>query len=112
MKLAVIGSRNLKLDISPYIPVYCKTIISGGAAGIDRCAAKYAHENGLELIEILPDYDSYGKLAPLQRNNEIIDLADSVIAIWDGKSRGTKYVIDQCASKHKHVQIIYMAQRF
>ena len=41
MKVAVIGSRELNVDISPYIPIYCTAIISGGARGVDSCAAKY-----------------------------------------------------------------------
>ena len=106
MKIAVIGSRNLSVDLSPYIPVYATTIISGGANGIDRRAAAYAQDNGLELIEFLPDYDQYGRLAPLHRNNEIIDSADMVIAIWDGRSRGTKYVINRCIQLNKKVEVI------
>ena len=38
----------------------------------------------------------YGKAAPLKRNITIIEYADLVLAFWDGKSRGTKFVIDQC----------------
>jgi len=111
MKIAVIGTRTLSVDISPYIPVYCTAIVSGGAAGIDRCAARYAKDNGLELIEFLPEYELYGKLAPLQRNNRIIDCADSVIAFWDGYSRGTRYVIDRCNMLDKPLKIVMMAKK-
>lgn len=106
MKFAVIGSRSISVDISPYIPAFCKAIVSGGANGIDRCAAAYAKENRLELVEILPDYNSYGKLAPIQRNNRIIDIADKVIAFWDGQSRGTRYVINRCHELGKPLQIV------
>ena len=108
MKIAIIGSRTLSVDISPYIPVQCATIVSGGANGIDRCAARYAKDNGLELVEFLPEYDLYGKLAPLQRNNTIIDYADSVIAFWDGRSRGTRYVIDRCNKLNKPLKIVLL----
>ena len=106
MKIAVIGSRNLDIDISPYIPVYCTAIISGGARGIDTRAAKYARENGLDLIEFLPDYDQYGKMAPLVRNEKIIKEADLVVALWDGYSKGTRYVINRCHALHKQIKIV------
>jgi hypothetical protein len=54
----------------------------------------------------LPDYKRYGKGAPLKRNLEIIEYADRVIAFWDGKSRGTKFVIDQCEKINKPVEVI------
>ena len=44
----------------------------------------------------LPEYSRYGRGAPLKRNPQIIEYADVVIAFWDGKSKGTKYVIDNC----------------
>ena len=106
MKIAVVGSRNLNIDIAPYIPAYASVIISGGASGVDQSAAKYAHENGLELIEFLPCYEQYGRLAPLRRNDKIVDAADCVLAIWDGKSRGTKYVIDRCMRLGKKVEVV------
>jgi len=44
------------------------------------------------------DYDKYGRSAPLNRNITIIENSDLVLAFWDGKSRGTKFVIDYCKS--------------
>ncbi|MBQ8648757.1 MAG: hypothetical protein IJ470_01635 [Clostridia bacterium] len=43
MRVAVIGSRNLKVDdLSKYLPVSTTEIVSGGAKGIDTCAREYA----------------------------------------------------------------------
>lgn len=109
MKVAVVGSRNINIDITPYIPVYCTAILSGGAKGVDSCAAKYAMENGLQLIEYLPNYRLYGKMAPLIRNDKIIKEADLVIALWDGRSKGTRYVINRCRQFGKKVKIIFLA---
>jgi hypothetical protein len=108
MKIAVIGSRNLTVDLSEYVPEGTTAIISGGAKGIDTCAANYAKENGLELIEFLPDYKKYGRGAPLKRNDLIIDAADIVLAFWDGKSRGTKYGIDRCKKLGKEVRVFIL----
>ena len=104
MKIAVIGSRNLVVtDLQRYLPSGVTEIVSGGAQGIDTCAREYALAHSLKLTEFLPEYHKYGRGAPLRRNLEIIDYADAVIAFWDGQSRGTKFVIEQC--KYKQVKI-------
>ena len=97
MKIAVIGSRGITaVDLKKYLPPETKEIVSGGAKGVDTVAKEYAIRNGIKLTEFLPEYDKYGKGAPLKRNITIIEYADMVLAFWDGKSRGTKYVIDNC----------------
>ena len=106
MKIAVIGSRGLIVrDLEMYLPEETTEIVSGGARGVDTSARYYAQKNGLKLTEFLPDYNKYGKIAPLVRNLEIIDYADEVYAFWDGTSRGTKYVIENCRRKKKKVHI-------
>ena len=45
MRVAIIGSRNLTVDISKYIPDGTTESISGGAKGIDTLAEKYADEH-------------------------------------------------------------------
>jgi len=115
MKIAIIGSRGLKIDgLGEYVPKECTEIVSGGARGVDECAARYAKENGLKLTEFLPEYNRFGRGAPLKRNLQIIEYADEVIALWDGISKGTKYVIDQCEKSGKKVTVhtIKSAQDF
>jgi hypothetical protein len=43
-------------------------IVSGGAIGIDRCAKEYAIRNNITLREFLPEYNKFGRSAPLKRN--------------------------------------------
>lgn len=106
MKIAVIGSRGLKVnDLEKYLPKDVTEIVSGGARGIDTCAREYAVANGLKITEFLPEYKKYGRSAPLKRNLKIIEYADEVIAFWDGSSHGTKYVIEQCKNKHKKIAV-------
>ena len=106
MRVAVIGSRGLQVDhLEKYLPEDTTEIVSGGARGIDICAKKYALEHGLKLTEFLPEYDKYGRGAPLRRNITIIENADLVLAFWDGKSRGTKYVIDNCKKRNIPVAV-------
>lgn len=106
MKIAIIGSRNLIVnDIEKYLPENISEIVSGGAKGVDLCAKEYANKKGMKYTEFLPEYAKFGRAAPLKRNLQIIDYADVVIAFWDGKSRGTKFVIDECNKVGKEVRI-------
>lgn len=106
MKIAVIGSRGLMLDdLGRYLPPNCTEIVSGGARGIDTCAAYYAKAKGIPLKEFLPDYRTYGRVAPLVRNRLIVDYADAVYAFWDGRSGGTKNVMTYARSKGKELHV-------
>ncbi len=111
MKVAVIGSRGLEIDdIEKYIPDGVTEIVSGGAKGVDFCAREYAIKRGIKLVEFLPEYEKFKKGAPLKRNLQIIDYADKIIAFWDGKSRGTKYVIDNCREQNKEIEVIMLQE--
>ena len=106
MRVAVIGSRGLLVDdLEDYLPEETTEIISGGARGVDASAKSYALQHGLKLTEYLPEYARYGRTAPLKRNITIIENADLVLAFWDGASRGTKYVIDNCKKRNIPVKI-------
>lgn len=109
MKIAVIGSRGLTVrNLEKYLPKETTEIVSGGAIGIDSCAREYALINKIKLTEFLPEYKKYGRYAPLKRNLQIIDYADLVLAFWDGKSRGTKYVIENCKKKNRKIRIFIL----
>lgn len=104
MTVAIIGSRNLNVeDLEHYLPENTTKIVSGGAKGIDTCARNYAIKNKIMFTEFLPDYNKYGRYAPTKRNLQIIEHADIVIAFWDKKSKGTKFVIDNCKKMNKEV---------
>ena len=75
-------------------------IISGGARGADILGERFANEMGLEISRFIPDWDGLGKRAGYVRNAEMAKFAveddndGMLIAFWDGKSRGTKHMID------------------
>ena len=106
IKVAIIGSRGLEVpNLEKYLPENVTEIISGGAKGVDTSAREYALANNIKLTEILPDYAKYKRGAPLKRNIEIIQAADVVYAFWDGQSRGTKFVIENCKKMNIPVRI-------
>ena len=107
MKLLVAGSRSIvEFDISPYIPDEADTIISGGADGIDSLAEQYADRHRLSKYIIRPRYDLYGRAAPIKRNEQMIDMSDSILVIWDGKSKGTQHTIKYATKINKPITII------
>ncbi len=109
MKVAIVGSRGSTVqDLGSFLPADTTEIISGGAKGVDASAKQYAKTNGIPCTEVLPQYKRYGKGAPLKRNDIIIEMADLVLAFWDGDSRGTKYVIDRCRATGKDLRVILL----
>ncbi len=94
MKLAVIGSRgfnNYEVLKNLLDELDIDEIVSGGALGADALAKRYAVENDIKIIELIPDWDRFGKRAGFKRNEDIWKYCTSGIAFWDGKSKGTKH---------------------
>ncbi len=111
MKVAVVGSRTLRdVDLAKYIPPDATEIITGGAYGIDTLAEQYANSRGIPVRVFRPDYEILGKWAPLARNDQIVNAADMVVAVWDGVSNGTRYTISRAQKCNKPVKI-YVVER-
>ena len=107
MKSAVVGSRDLQnISLDQYLPEGTEEIVSGGAVGVDFCAAEYAKAHGLRLTEFLPQYNSYGRKAPIVRNKQIVEYADKIIVFWNGTSKGTLSVIKYAQRIGKPIEII------
>lgn len=115
MRVAIIGSRNCgDLELSTvleHIPAECTQIISGGAMGVDRLAREAAAELGLPIQEFLPDYGTFGRTAPVVRNQSIVQNADLILAFWDYHSRGTRDAINKALRLEKEIKIIGVTPR-
>jgi len=80
-------------------------IVSGKAKGADSLGERYATEKGFRLKEFPADWNKYGKSAGMIRNKQMGEYADALIDFWDGKSRGTKQMIDFAKSKSLKIKI-------
>ena len=107
MKLLIVGSRSITdFDLTPYVPKGVDVIISGGAGGIDSLAEKYADKKRLSKYILRPRYELYGRAAALKRNEEMVNMADSVLVIWDCFFKGTQYTIKYAKKTNKPMTVI------
>jgi dissimilatory sulfite reductase (desulfoviridin) alpha/beta subunit len=115
-KVIIAGSRgfsNYKLlreQCNKYLREKRKTsniiIVSGHARGADTLGEKYAQDEGFAL-EIYPaQWKKLGKQAGYRRNEQMAEVADALIAFWDGESRGTKHMIDIMNNKGLPTKVV------
>jgi len=79
-------------------------IVSGGAKGVDSIAREIGIEMKIPVVEIYPDWQK-GKRAGLERNTEIVNLSDIIIAVPSKKSRGTYDTIKKARKKRKRTLV-------
>ena len=109
MKLLIAGSRSITdFDLTPYIPQDVELIISGGADGVDTLAENYADKHKISKLILRPNYSRYKRSAPLKRNEEMVDISDSVLVIWNGKSKGTSHTVRYAQKNEKDLRIILL----
>jgi hypothetical protein len=81
-------------------------IVSGTARGADKLGEHYASLKGYSVRQFPADWDKHGKAAGYIRNKEMAEYADCLIAFWDGRSKGTKHMIDLAKERGLSVYII------
>ena len=87
---------------------YTLIFVSGGWRGADSLGEKYAAENGFKT-EIYPAvWEKYGRAAGPKRNKKIAEISDYIICFWDGKSKGTKSLLNFAEKYGKPVKIKYI----
>ena len=128
MKLGITGSRSITdFDFIPYFRMqnkdfraFCRRhglgrrkiteVITGGARGIDTLAFQAAEAVGIRNLQFLPDRAKFrGKMilkAFQARNEQIVDCCDVLLAVWDGKSRGTKNTLTYAQKVNKPAFLI------
>jgi hypothetical protein len=80
-------------------------IISGTAKGADKLGERYAQEKGYKLIKVPADWGNHGKSAGYKRNEEMAKIADGLIAFWDGKSKGTRHMINLAKKYNLQIKV-------
>lgn len=122
MRVVIAGSRSIKgqeaISLIDEALAECKwqidEVISGGAAGVDEAAIEWAKTNDIDYVIIPANWKKYpNKSAGYKRNQKMawyakiverqFELQDKecppqykggLLAIWNGKSKGTGHMID------------------
>ena len=81
-------------------------IISGTAKGADSLGEKYAKENNYQIERFPADWNKFGRSAGYKRNKQMAENSDAAIVFWDGKSKGSKHMIEICQEQKKPFRII------
>jgi hypothetical protein len=119
LRLIIAGSRdwnnyNILRDITNEIltDIYFKSpftsvqVISGTARGADLLGEQYAKEYNFDIKRFPADWEKYGKKAGFLRNIEMAKNADACIVFWDGKSKGSRHMIDIAEENNLSLYIV------
>lgn len=121
MKLIIAGGRDFNLDgykgaFAHYLKInnqgIITEIVSGGARGADKLGEVIAKDEGLPVKLFEADWDAHGKSAGYIRNSEMADYGDILLAFWDGKSKGTKHMIDLATKKGLKIKVVRYTVRY
>lgn len=129
MKTIIAGSR----DINSYISllkaiqesgIIPTIIVSGKAQGADTLGELYAKRHRImvdpypaqwedlshynAVIKINKNGVKYDAMAGRRRNRQMAENAEALIALWDGKSKGTKNMIDIAKELNLKVFVYYV----
>lgn len=83
-------------------------IVSGGAKGVDKLAEQYADRCNVPITVVKPEWDKHHRGAGIVRNRKMVTMSDCVLAVWDGKSKGTQHSINFAQRQGKPVYIHYV----
>lgn len=116
-RVVIAGSRSLKdyASVAAVLDALLRPekgafeVVHGGAGGMDTWAGRWAHERGLPVTVMPAPWHIlqgphvvrrtnraghvFNASAGLDRNLHMAAYANCVIALWDGKSRGTQHMI-------------------
>lgn len=110
MKVIIAGSRNIH-DKWAVVEAVGATdwvideVVSGCAPGVDRLGEDWATTHNIPIKLFPADWDKYPRAAGIIRNNDMAHYADALIAIWDGKSKGTLHMINSMVTMKKPVYV-------
>ena len=105
MKCIIAGSRTASLANVIEAVYKCPfsekitEVISGGARGADSYGELIAEEYNIPVKRFPAKWELYGKRAGMMRNLDMANYANSLIAVWDGTSSGTKNMIETALDK-------------
>jgi len=128
MKVIVAGCRHITdydivLEAIAESEFNITEVVSGKALGVDKFGELYADENQLPVKPFPADwknldvpnaviktnrYGKYNAAAGHNRNEQMAEYADALIAVWDGKSTGTRDMIGRAMDHNLKLYVHYI----
>jgi hypothetical protein len=110
MRVIIAGSREITdprvlLDALREVQWPISQVVCGMARGADQLGYDWAKANNVPIAEFPADWNRYGKSAGYKRNVQMAKNADALLALWDGKSRGTRHMIEIATCQGLKVKI-------
>lgn len=107
-RVIVAGSRSITdylfvKEVLDNCGINISTIISGTAMGVDTLGERFARENNISIERFAAQWDIYGNSAGYVRNTLMANNADWLICVWDGKSKGSKHMLDIARNKKLNI---------
>lgn len=99
--------RKLDFYLSNKAKNYNIVIVSGTANGADKLGEKYAFNHNYKVLKFPANWSKYGNAAGPIRNRQMADIANACIVFWNGKSKGSKNMIETAKNKNLPTKIIY-----
>jgi hypothetical protein len=85
-------------------------VVCGKAKGVDSLGERWAKENGVQVDYYPADWDAHGKKAGFLRNQQMAENAESLILVWDGKSLGSRLMLDLAVKKRLLIHEVRVSQ--
>jgi hypothetical protein len=100
MKVIIAGSRGIE-DVNVDAAVTASgfrgsidEVVSGGAMGVNRAGEDWAVLSHIPVKVFPADWATFGKSADVKRNEQMVEHADALVLIWNGKSTGVRSLRD------------------
>ncbi|MCK8495850.1 hypothetical protein M0L20_28550 [Spirosoma sp. RP8] len=112
MKTALLASRQLTSpnhyeQIRAALLELGTTELHHGAEGAGKQHAEtWASETGRAQVGHAPNWKEYGRAAGPIRGRELVQAVDNLVALWDGKSKGTEQELKEAKRQGKRVKLI------
>jgi len=114
MKVIIAGSRNLEnyllvAQAMQRCGFDVTEVVCGCATGVDNLGDRWARTNNIPVKEMPANWNRDGKAAGPIRNREMAKYADAAVIVWDGKSAGTRNMIDEMI-RHKKPYFLQLTE--
>ena len=112
MKTALLASRNLtsqehyQMVLTALATLGTTTLLHGAEGAGRQHAQRWAAETKNAETGYVPNWQLHGKAAGPIRGKLLVADADNVVALWDGKSKGTANEMKEARRQGKRVLLL------